>query len=165
MSKYFRLLVAVAGCLCVATAFAQTKSTGSQSCAKPDIQQMVPAGDHPDHSIGVVQLKCTWTKPFEIGTDKSKDGQNAETMEITGTSVRFNGFHVSNMLSGDKLFVSYKGTGTMKKGVAEGRKGTWAYTGGTGKLKGIKGKGTFTCAPAEGGGSTCEIEGEYKLAK
>jgi hypothetical protein len=37
---------------------------------------------------------------------------------------------------------------------------------GTGKLKGIKGKGTFHCSPAQsGGGWSCGGEGEYELAK
>jgi len=43
-------------------------------------------------------------------------------------------------------------------------KGTWGFTGGSGKLKGIKGKGTFTCSPS-GDGVACEVEGEYQLAK
>jgi hypothetical protein len=36
--------------------------------------------------------------------------------------------------------------------------------GGTGKLKGIKGKGTYNCG-ASGDGVSCDIEGEYQLAK
>jgi hypothetical protein len=68
------------------------------------------------------------------------------------------------MQSGDKGFVSYWGKETLKDGALLASKGTWAYTGGTGKLKGIKGKGTFTCAPS-GDGVSCEIEGEYELAK
>jgi len=43
-------------------------------------------------------------------------------------------------------------------------RGTWGFTGGSGKLKGIKGKGTYTCAPS-GDGSSCNVEGEYQLAK
>jgi hypothetical protein len=46
----------------------------------------------------------------------------------------------------------------------QSEKGTWGFTGGSGKLKGIKGKGTFTCAPS-GDGVACEVEGEYQLAK
>jgi hypothetical protein len=44
------------------------------------------------------------------------------------------------------------------------QKGTWSFTGGTGKLKGIKGKGTYTCTPS-GDGVSCEIEGDYQLGK
>jgi len=52
----------------------------------------------------------------------------------------------------------------MKDGNLESGKGTWGFTGGSGKLKGIKGKGTYTCAPS-GDGSSCNVEGEYQLAK
>jgi hypothetical protein len=41
--------------------------------------------------------------------------------------------------------------------------GTWSFDGGTGKLKGLTGKGTYkTTTNADGTGSA-EIEGEYKL--
>jgi len=63
------------------------------------------------------------------------------------------------MESGDKFFVWFQSSGTGKEG-----KGTWGFTGGTGKLKGITGKGTYTCT-ASGDRSLCEIEGEYALAK
>jgi hypothetical protein len=91
--------------------------------------------------------------------------QVEEKKELTlGRSMRAHGVHVTTMESGDKLFVAYQGTGTTKDGVLQNGKGTWSYTGGSGKLKGIKGKGTYTCA-VSGDGTTCEIEGEYQLAK
>ncbi len=64
----------------------------------------------------------------------------------------------------DKYFVSYQGTGVSKNGAYQSTKGTWNYTGGTGKLKGIKGKGTYACV-ASGDVVSCDIEGEYQLAK
>jgi hypothetical protein len=60
------------------------------------------------------------------------------------------------MDSGDKVFACHQGEGTY----AYGNEGTWSFTGGSGKLKGIKGKGTYTCSP-----SGWDIEGEYQLAK
>ena len=41
--------------------------------------------------------------------------------------------------------------------------GTWSSAGGTGKLKGIKGKGTYKSQPA-GDNVDCDVEGEYTLA-
>ena len=41
--------------------------------------------------------------------------------------------------------------------------GTWTYTGGTGKLKGIKGKGTFKGTPNPDGTMTYQVDGEYQL--
>jgi hypothetical protein len=63
--------------------------------------------------------------------------------------------HAITMDSGDKLFVCHEGTGT-----PDGQDGTWSFTGGTGKLKGIKGKGTYICSS-----SGCDLAGEYQLAK
>lgn len=162
MRRFF--IAAALVCFVTAAASAQTKVSGTAQCAKADPQHVIPVGDRPDHSLGVEQAKCTWTKPQEIGGDKSKDGVSTATDDISGNTVHARGVHVTTMESGDKLFVAYQGTGTMKDGALQGVKGTWSYNGGTGKLKGIKGKGTYTCAPS-GDGASCDIEGEYELAK
>ncbi len=151
-------------CFAATTASAQTKATGTAQFGKADPQQMIPVGDRPDHSLGIAQLKCTWTKPQEIGGDKTKDGVSTETRDISGNNIRSRGMHVTTMESGEKYFVSYQGTGTSKDGALQSAKGTWMYTGGTGKLKGIKGKGTYICA-ASGEGVSCDVEGDYQLAK
>lgn len=158
------LFVAAVVLFGVATAGAQIKVSGTAQFGKPDPQHMIPVGDRPDHNLAVDQTKCTWTKPEEIGGDKSKDGVSTATQDISGSSVRTRGVHVTTMESGDKYFVAYQGTGTMKDGALQSGKGTWSFTGGTGKLKGIKGKGTYTCT-ASGDGSTCEIEGDYQMGK
>jgi hypothetical protein len=151
-------------CFSAAVAAAQTPVSGVCEFDQPDPQHVIPIGDRPNHSFGVDQLKCTWTKPHEIGNGKSKEGVSTETTEISGNTIRAHGIHVTTMESGDKYFVSYTGTGTSKGGVLQSTKGTWSYTGGTGKLKGIKGKGTYTCA-ASGDKTKCDIAGEYQLPK
>ena len=52
----------------------------------------------------------------------------------------------------------------MKDGVPQ-EEGTWNFTGGIGKLKGIKGKGTYKGKGASDGTVTYEVEGEYELPK
>jgi hypothetical protein len=162
MRQFF--MVAAGVWLYAAMAGAQTKVTGTAQCGKPDPLHMVPVGDRPEHSLGVEQFKCTWTKPMEIGEDKSKDGVSTETTDVSGDTSRARGFHVTAMESGDKLFVWYQGTGTSKNGIPVEVKGNWGFTGGSGKLKGIKGKGTYTCTPSADE-LACEVEGEYQLAK
>ena len=159
-----RILMAIAVvCFAATTAAAQTKITGTVQCGKPDPQHVIPVGDRPDHNLGVEQSKCTYTKPMEIGGAKSTEGVSTATNDISGNTVRTRGFHVATMDSGDKFFVWYQATGEVKEGALQG-KGTWGFTGGSGKLKGIKGKGTYTCAPS-GDAVACEVEGEYQLAK
>jgi hypothetical protein len=153
------LLAALLVCFGVTMAKAQTKISGTEQCSKPDPQHFLPVGDRPDHQMNLQQLKCTWTKPMEIEGVKAKEGVGTETNDISGGSLRTRGSHVATMESGDRFFASYQGTGS-----SAGGKGTWGFTGGTGKLKGIKGKGTYNCTRS-GEGFSCEIEGEYQLAK
>ncbi len=162
MRRFF--LAAAVVCFCAATVGAQTKVSGTAQCAKPEDQHAIAVGDLPDHSLVVEQAKCAWTKPMEIGGDKSKEGVSTATDDVSGSAFRTRGFHVSTMESGDKFFVWFQGSGTTKDGKLEGQKGNWGFTGGTGKLKGLKGKGTFSCT-ASGDAMTCEVEGEYELAK
>jgi len=146
------------------TSGAQTKVSGTAQCAKPDPIHVIPVGDRPDHMLGVAQIKCTYTKPMEIGGDKSKEGVSTETSDISGNTSRPRGFHVVTMESGDKVFFSYQGTATSKDNAIVELKGSWSMNGGSGKMKGVKGKGTFTCAPS-GDSLSCDVEGEYQLAK
>lgn len=161
MRRFFMICAAVL--FCAAAAAAQTKVSGTAQCGKPDPQQVLPVGDRPDHMLGIAQIKCTYTKPMEIGGDKSKDGVSTETSDISGNTSRPHGFHVVTMESGDRVFFSYQGTATTKDNALVELKGNWGMNGGSGKMKGIKGKGTFTCAPS-GDGLSCEVEGEYQLA-
>ena len=162
MNRFFTSAALV--CFAAVAASGQTKISGTAQFGKPDPQHMIPVGDRPHHSLGVEQLKCTWTKPMEIEGAKSKDGVSTESVDISGNTARARGLHVSTVDSGDKYFVSYQGTATTKDGALVHQKGTWSFTGGTGKLKGIKGKGTYTCTPS-GDGVSCEIEGDYQLGK
>ena len=158
------LVVAGAASLWSAGAVAQTKVTGTHVCSKPDPQHMLPAGDRADHNFAVEQLKCNHTKPMEIGGDKAKDGVATDAAEVNGNKSRFHGVYVMTMQSGDKAFLPYQGNGTSKDGKPVDSKGTFSFASGTGKLKGIKGKGTFRCTPS-GDGWSCDTEGEYELPK
>jgi len=67
------------------------------------------------------------------------------------------------MENGDKFFVSFHDSAAVKDGKTAGAKGTWMYTGGTGKLKGVKGKGTYTVTMNADGTSTVDVEGDYEV--
>jgi hypothetical protein len=159
-------LVAVTGAACLWSTgvLAQTKFTGTCTC-KRDQQQMLPVGDRAEHSLGVEQYKCDWTKPIELGGDKSKDGVATNTVEASGKKSRFRGVHAITMASGDKVSFPYQGAGEMSKdGKETHSKGTFTFADGTGKLKGATGKGMFSCA-STADGVKCDVEGEYQSAK
>jgi len=92
---------------------------------------------------------------------KSTSITSADAVDVTGTKVQAQGYAVVTMENGDKAYARFQGTGNIKEGAATGE-GTWSFTGGTGKLKSIKGKGTYKTSGATGAGES-QVEGEYSL--
>jgi hypothetical protein len=144
---------------------AQTKTSGTLQCAKSDPQYAIPVGDRPDHVFSISKAKCTWVKPFDMAGVAAKDYEYTAFNDISGSRARSRSVGIGTMANGDRCFVASQGSGTVKEGVAQTVEGTWTYTGGTGKLKGVKGKGTFKGKLAPDGTSTSEVEGEYQLPK
>jgi hypothetical protein len=143
---------------------AQTKSSGTQQCAKPDPFHAVEVGDHPGHVYAVAKVACTWTKPMDLAGITTKEGTSVVTSEIHGDKATDNGSYWSTMSNGDKIFVQFHGSTTLDKdGNPQSISGHWSYTGGTGKMKGLKGKGTYSGKAGADGSMTEEIEGDYTL--
>jgi len=63
-------------------------------------------------------------------------------MHVVKGAIEDSGFIVITLPSGDKAFMTYKGSGKMGKPTTV--KGTFTYVGGTGKVSGIQGGGEFT---------------------
>jgi len=144
---------------------AQTKNSGTIQCGKPEPAHAIEVGDKPNHTMGVSKSTCTWTKPLEIAGLKTKDGYSVCSDDTTAGKFACHGFHVSTMDKGDKIYVRYQGGGVMKDGVTQSDSGKWSYTGGTGKMKGIKGHGTYKGKSGSDGSVTYEIEGDYEIGK
>jgi hypothetical protein len=150
--------------LLTASVGAQTKITGTIQCAKADPQNAIPVGDQPGHAFVVMKNKCTWTKPMELAGVQTKTGEDTTSSEANGTRSRDSGYHISAMANGDQFVVRYSGaTTTDKNGVVAAQTGTWSFVSGTGKLKGITGKGTYKGTGAADGSVTTEVEGEYQI--
>jgi hypothetical protein len=147
-----------------AAAGAQTKITGTAHCAKADPSYSIEVTDHPGHTVMLEKAACTWTKPMEIAGLKAKDGVDVKTMESTATKMISSGTHVSTMDNGDKFFVSFHDTTAVKDGKPADAAGSWSFTGATGKLKGLKGKGTYTAKLQADGSADVDVEGEYTMA-
>ena len=146
-----------------ANASAQTKISGTVSCAKPDQAHALEVGDRPGHMLIVQQGKCTWSKPMEIADTQTKEDVATMTIDSRGNKSTERGYVVGTTTSGDKFFVRIQATSTLKDGVVETDEGKWTFTGGTGKLKGIKGGGTFKGKAGPDGAVVEEVEGEYQL--
>ena len=166
MRKHFCMLsLAGAACLWSVGAVGQTKIAWSDSCSKPDPAYEVKVGDPASHSLGLAQVKCHATKPAEIGGDKSKEAVSTYAYDASGDKSREHGIYVLSLESGDMVSLPYQGTITLKDSKITSARGTWSFADGTGKLKGIKGKGTWHCSPMADGGFSCGGEGEYELTK
>jgi hypothetical protein len=141
---------------------AQTKASGKCTC-KAEPPAPVALTDQPNHSFMIGKQTCTWTG-WEMAGVAAKDGVSTDIAEITGDSSWFRGYHVAKAANGDSWTAKYEGTGKMKDGKPLGGEGTWVFSGGTGKFKGVKGKGTFKGgAPSADGTTTYQIDGEYQI--
>jgi hypothetical protein len=154
--------VVLASFALAATLGAETKISGTQQC-KAEQPSPVAIGDKPNHAFAIVKAECTWPKPIEMAGGQTKAGTDVIAMEMNGNTATDHGYYVGVMDNGDKFFVNFGGTSTSKDGKPVGSKGTWSFTGGEGKLKGLKGKGTYKGTPNADGTVTNQIDGEYSL--
>jgi hypothetical protein len=160
----FRIL-----CGCAVFAFtlattisAQTKSAFSGKCSKPDVEQSIPAGDKDGHTLSLAQAKCT--AKGDVNGAAPTGGVYAENRDSTGTHSRGWGVYVETFDSGDKVFYDYQTNVTMKADKTASGTNKYQITGGTGKMKGIKGSGTCKLTGTADGGTEYDCTGEYTIA-
>ena len=159
-TRFVSLLIL--GVLVAASLSAQTKTSGTATC-KADPPAPVALTDKPNHSFGIGKAQCTWTG-FEVAGQPYKDGASTSLDEVTGDAVAtLRGYHTATTSSGDTTTARFQGSGKMKDGKFLSGEGTWTFTSGTGKLKGIKGKGTYKGKPNADGTMGYEVTGEYQL--
>jgi hypothetical protein len=161
MTRY--LLLFSCALAIASSAFAQTKISGSMDCEKADPMHAIQIPDREGFTYAIAQFKCTWTKGFAIEGLQSKDYINTVLSEVMGTSARITATGVTHFTNGDRLYGRTTGTRDQKTLTSSGK---WTYILGTGKLRGIKGDGTYTCkrkSAEPDAGYTCESEGEYTL--
>ena len=149
--------------LTVTTVTAQDKITGDGKCGKPDKQESVDVGDRSGHMLVLVKFSCTWTNPYEMAGLKAKDYIGTVTGDVSGGKEQDRGYVVVTMDNGDKAFIRFTGNGTTAKDGATAGEGTWSYTGGTGKLRGLTGKGIYK-STGNADGAQDHVEGEYTLS-
>jgi hypothetical protein len=161
MQRVSAVLVAVF--TLASNASAQTKITGKMACAKPEVNSMADVGDAAGHMLMLQKSTCTWSTPWDVGGAKTKTAVDASTAEMKGMTGSVRGYNTSTLDNGDKVTVSYQGPMQMRKDSTGSFSGTWKFTRGTGKAKGIKGGGTYKGTGAADGSGTVEIEGEYTM--
>ncbi len=158
--KYKLLCAGLLFVFAVAVTPAQSKMALSGKCGKPDIAQSVTAGDKDGHVFMISQGKCVTSG--KVGSATTKEGAFTEHIEVNGEHAKTWGVYVETFDSGDKIFYDYQGASTMKDGKLQAGSDKWQITGGTGKMKGMKGAGTckLTSGTTEGG-SDYSCNGTY----
>ena len=142
------------------TAGAQSKFAGKCSQGKANPEYSVTTGDK---TLVLAKTICTWSAG-DLGGDQLKAEEDIYTSDMMGKTSRDHGYGAGTTASGDKYFIKFDGTTTFEKNNPVSGTCTWAFTGGTGKLKGLKGKGTCTGKFDSSGAAVFDIVGEYQLA-
>ncbi len=170
-----RIALAVASILLFCDACsAQTRITGAFQCARPDPHYAMPVTDAAAatppvaaakswHVLVLQQSTCSWTKPPQIGSAMPTDGRNSSTSDVDGARSRDLGYIEINMDNGAAFTMRYTGMAVLVDGVAQKMTGTWTLLAGSGKLKGITGRGTYNGAANADGSTAVHIGGEYQI--
>jgi hypothetical protein len=163
MREIFRLVVFGCVLASASSALAQTEFAGKCSQGKPDPNHVLKVDDRANHALMLGQVTCTWSAG-DIAGEALKSEVDVAFSDAAGSTSRDLGYGVGTVANGDKYFVKFEGTTNLKGEMPTTAKCTWTFTGGTGKLKGLTGKGTCTGTFDAKGGAVFEVTGEYSLA-
>ncbi len=122
--------------------------------------QQMEIGDEDGHVIALNESKQVYFNE-KTGEKMTSIAKSTFDFNIKTGQGALKGYGVTNYPNGDKIFRTHEG-----KPVGKGHwKGTYSYTKGTGKYKGVKGGGiwnTYSLAPQI---SYIKIEGEVEIPK
>ena len=144
-------------------ASAQSKLAGKVHCDKGDPNYSIEVGDKAGHMLASRKSACTWSEGAVEGV-AIKSGLDVAATEISGATARDNGYHTATLENGDKFTVRFSGAMTMGKDGGGTFEGKWTMVSGTGKLKGIKGSGTYKGTGNADGSGDVTVDGEYTMA-
>ena len=152
--------------LLASAAGAQAKISGTAQCGQPENVGKADAGDRAGHTHGarkgVLHVDCAtgdgWTQ-IQGRKQRQLRGGDLHAL-IRHRNVRGKHRQWRQVICQLPRFDDHQ-----KRPAAGPSEGTWSYTGGTGKLKGLQGKGTHTVTVNADGTSTVAVEGDYTIAE
>jgi hypothetical protein len=140
---------------------AKTHITGTAECSGPEQVHVMRLSDQAEHFFVMSQGKCHWTKPFDIAGTKIQSDQATVTKEVLGSQASVRGYVTETTASGDKFSYHIVGEQVIDHGKTVSEHGRWTIVSGTGKLQGLKGKGTYT-GKLGGKSMVFDLKGEYQ---
>jgi len=138
--------------------------SASSTCGQSVVHQMATVGDEGQHTISLDQRVCAWSPAIVIGGMQGTRYTATGVDDVQFDKSRDRGYAVGTVENGDKYFLSYDGTATMNGPAPVHLEGLWYFTGGTGKLAGLKGSGTYKARPTADGRMAFVIEGVYTIS-
>ena len=145
------------------TGGAQTKISGKIACDKPIVNAMEEAKDTPGHMLTFSKANCTWPTPPVIAGHKAGATTNVASGEMHGATATARGYSASVLDNGDTTVARYEGTIRLNKDGSGEFTGEWRYVRGTGRTRGIEGRGTYKGKAAADGSTSADVTGEYTL--
>src|SRR5580658_1583872 len=136
------------------------KVEGKVRCDKPDPEYSIDVPDRPGHALITAKRKCNWTEPMLIMGAKTKDGVAVGYSEKSEGMLHISGFETDTLNNGEKITWKSMGQVPAEKGPATAT-GRWSLMRGTGKLKGIKGGGSYEEKLDADDVLVLELEGVY----
>lgn len=141
-------------------ALAQTRISGTAVCSGPEHIHVMRLTDRADHFFVMSQGKCHWTKPLEIEGTHTQTDVATVSKEVLRNHAHLRGYVTETAANGDKFSYRIIGTQVLDHGKTVSEHGHWTIINGTGKLKGLHGKGTYT-GKLQGANMVFNLEGEY----
>jgi len=138
--------------------------SSSSTCATSQVHQTVSINDGRQHSLSLDQRQCTWNTPVSIAGLSGAAYTSYGVDDVQGNRARDRGYAVGIMENGDKYFLRYVGGSIMNGNIPVRLNGTWTFTGGTGRLRHLQGKGTYRAQPTASGEMKFIIEGNYTIS-
>ena len=162
MCKLF--LVVCSLCVSASVALAPGKVDSQWNCGKATVGQSIDVGDQPRHAYAIGRYSCTAAKG-ELEGQREKEGVLTQFDDVTKNASRYHGIFVDTVANGEKVYVSYEGSTAIEGGEMRSFSDAWTITGGTGKFKGAKGKGTCKGKFNPDGSFTFACVGNYTLTQ
>jgi len=163
MRNIVRLMVFGCVVASAANASAQSKFAGKCSQGTPNPNHEIKVDDRANHTLVLGQVTCTWSAG-ELAGVALKNEVDTTFSDVAGATSRDRGYGVGLAANGDKYYVRFEGTTNYKGAAPTTASCTFTFSGGTGKLRGLTGKGTCTGTFDATGGAVFDVVGEYSIA-
>jgi hypothetical protein len=160
------ILPALASLSFSAQAAEKKKTMGTHSNGRVISSTVVPLGpgDDPKHELVAMEIRQDGTTSSDPDFNEAEHINYEQRDLVAGTGTH-RGYFTNRLKNGDTEYGTYEGTvkTTFKEDgswEATTWEGTYKVTGGSGKLKNIKGSGTYRGKATAAEGASTEFEGE-----